>query len=391
MNHYRWYHVYVTKTKGERDSDCAEFFLHNTPIPYKSSAENTIIAARELAYALQNPATQAPFTNIGKSQLVAIEQLSKIFTKAADDRKSTAYPPHKQADHTAAGILKTLHPRRTKYIPSPQPNVIEDEEGLIPANFQHKVHRFPSGPHIIPPEVPNPSPRVNTAQPQKVDMGGPSYNFRSRDNKNPRPQYALTAQHQTPRKANSVTHHILGVDQEYRHLIKGPDRKNWERSFANKLGQLAQGIRSFKGTNMVMLIPKFKVPKDKKVTYGKIVCEMKQEKGRKERTRLTVGGKVLDFTGNISAPTASVITAKCDFTCVVSTPGERCLLAYMKHFYLNNILPFPECMRIPLKIIPQDIIGTYDLKALVDKQGWIYMRIKKGMFSLKQAGIIAYQ
>ena len=48
-------------------------------------------------------------------------------------------------------------------------------------------------------------------------------------------------------------------------------------------------------------------------------------------------------------------------------------------------------MRIPLKIIPQEIINTYELKALVDKQGWIYMRIEKGMYGLKQASIIANQ
>ena len=48
-------------------------------------------------------------------------------------------------------------------------------------------------------------------------------------------------------------------------------------------------------------------------------------------------------------------------------------------------------MRIPLKIIPQEIIDTYDLKALVDDQGWIYMRIEKSMYGLKQDGIIANQ
>ena len=48
-------------------------------------------------------------------------------------------------------------------------------------------------------------------------------------------------------------------------------------------------------------------------------------------------------------------------------------------------------MRIPLKIIPQDIIDTYDLKALVDEQGWIYMRTEKDLYGLKQAGIIANQ
>ena len=48
-------------------------------------------------------------------------------------------------------------------------------------------------------------------------------------------------------------------------------------------------------------------------------------------------------------------------------------------------------MRIPLKIIPQEIIDTYEPKALVDNQGWIYMRIEKGVYGLKLAGIITNQ
>ena len=118
---------------------------------------------------------------------------------------------------------------------------------------------------------------------------------------------------------------------------------------------------------------------------------MKPEKEDKERTRLTVGGNLLDVTGNLSAPTASVTTSKCVFNSVVSNPGARCLLADIKHFYLKNILPDPEFMRIPLKIIPQEIIDAYDLKALVDDHGWIYMHIEKGMYCLNQAGIIANQ
>ena len=96
-----------------------------------------------------------------------------------------------------------------------------------------------------------------------------------------------------------------------------------------------------------------------------------------------MGRNLLDFIGNLSAPTASVTTEKCFFNSVVSIPGDRCLLADIKHFYLNNILPDPEFMRIPIKIIPREIIDYYDLKALVDNQGWIYMCIKKGMYGLK--------
>ena len=37
-------------------------------------------------------------------------------------------------------------------------------------------------------------------------------------------------------------------------------------------------------------------------------------------------------------------------------------------------------MRIPFKIILQEIIDAYNLTALVNDQGRIYMRIKKGMY-----------
>ena len=93
---------------------------------------------------------------------------------------------------------------------------------------------------------------------------------------------------QKTREANSVTHQISGMAHEYRHMIKGPERKIWEIYFANELGQLDQGIIEVKGTNTAMFIPKSKVLKEKKVTYVKIVCKVKTEKEEKERTRLTV-------------------------------------------------------------------------------------------------------
>ena len=119
---------------------------------------------------------------------------------------------------------------------------------------------------------------VQTVQPPRVDTEGPSYNLISRGKKTPIPHFELTAQFQKIHEANSVTHQIFGVAQEYRHMVKGPDRKIWEISFANEMGQLAQGIIMVKGTNTVIFIPKTQVPKDKKVTYGKIVCKVNPEK-----------------------------------------------------------------------------------------------------------------
>ena len=83
---------------------------------------------------------------------------------------------------------------------------------------------------------------------------------------------------------------------------------------------------------MSQFICKEQVPKDKIATYGKIVCKVKPEKENRERTILTVGGKLLDFTENIRAPTASVATEKYVFKSVVSTPGARCLLENINFF-----------------------------------------------------------
>ena len=62
---------------------------------------------------------------------------------------------------------------------------------------------------------------------------------------------------------------------------------------------------------------------------------------------------------------------------------------WRKKFYLNNDLPNPEYMKLQLHIIPHEIINKYALHDLVDKDGWVYPKIVKGMYGLKQAGIIA--
>ena len=77
--------VYITKTRGEGDSDCVESFPHNTPLPSKYFSENVIIVAHELSHALKKPAPQAPFANISDPQMVAIEKLSDIFSKVTDN------------------------------------------------------------------------------------------------------------------------------------------------------------------------------------------------------------------------------------------------------------------------------------------------------------------
>ena len=48
----------------------------------------------------------------------------------------------------------------------------------------------------------------------------------------------------------------------------------------------------------------------------------------------------------------------------------------------------PEYMRLPSKIIPQEIMEQYNLQTKIN-DGWVYVRIDKGMYRLPQAGILA--
>ena len=58
-----------------------------------------------------------------------------------------------------------------------------------------------------------------------------------------------------------------GKSQEYRHLMKGPDKQKWTRSVENDIGRLFQGIRDIEGTYICFFIHRHEVTQDSKVTY----------------------------------------------------------------------------------------------------------------------------
>ena len=110
-------------------------------------------------------------------------------------------------------------PTLTKPIPLEHSNITEDYDENSPTSFQHNIHTYLSGPHIILPDIPVPPPRVRPAQPPRVKMGGPSSNLISSCKKNHVPNFALSAQLQYFKEANTVTHQISGVAREYQHLV----------------------------------------------------------------------------------------------------------------------------------------------------------------------------
>jgi hypothetical protein len=47
----------------------------------------------------------------------------------------------------------------------------------------------------------------------------------------------------------------------------------WKRGFGIELGRLFQGIHDIPGTDTCLFVKLTNIPKDGKITYGKIVCD----------------------------------------------------------------------------------------------------------------------
>ena len=104
---------------------------------------------------------------------------------------------------------------------------------------------------------------------------------------------------------------------------------------------------------MCFFIKKFQVPTHKCATYGRICCSVCLQKEEIYHTRLTVGGNLIDFPGNMSTPTADLLTAKLLINSTISTPGTVFLGIDLANFYLNTPMADPEYMRLRLDIIPE--------------------------------------
>jgi hypothetical protein len=156
---------------------------------------------------------------------------------------------------------------------------------------------------------------------------------------------------------NSVIHPVTGKEVQYKDLMKdailGPI---FEIGLSNELGRICQGTHDIAGTNTAFFIELTSIPKDRKITYGKLVCDFKPNKTEKHRVILTVGGDRLDYRGDTATSTADITTFKILINSTLSTTEAKMMMIDIKYYDLGTPLPTHEYMRLPLTILPQDII-----------------------------------
>jgi hypothetical protein len=126
---------------------------------------------------------------------------------------------------------------------------------------------------------------------------------------------------------------------EYMALMNDPDLQPlWKRGFSNEADRLFQGIRDIPGTNTCFFVELTSIPKDKIITYGKIVCDYKPHKKEKERVRLTAGSDRLDYSGDVATSTADITTFKILINSTLSTKYAAMMMMEIKIYYLDTPL-----------------------------------------------------
>ena len=79
------------------------------------------------------------------------------------------------------------------------------------------------------------------------------------------------------------------------------------------------------------------------------------QKAETRRTRLVVGGNLINFPGDVKTPISGIITAKLIFNSVLSTKNSKLMCADIANFYLKNPINIYDYMKLPLDIIPEEI------------------------------------
>ncbi len=63
----------------------------------------------------------------------------------------------------------------------------------------------------------------------------------------------------------------------------------------------------------------------------------------------------------------------------------------IENFYFNTPMLRYEYVHIRINDVPEEIIKQYNLHEKINSEGYVYIKVRKGMYGLPQAGILAQQ
>ena len=412
LRHYRCLTCYIPSTHRERVTDTVEIVPHLIPIP-NSSVESVLKSTAENLIRYLN--TQLHLWGSKRSSVTeALEKIAVLLNRVKQEppelktstTKTFEVKPTEVMTVTSEGGGET---KREKNITSEQKEKITVKKDSTNLNRIIKESTPKSVKNSSPPPVkhsvvdPLQHPRHTREVMGKVIKKFPSikhpmllrrHHLKPRHSSyRARAAEYLAVQHMDGFPLHLHANHIYtekGVRMRIDKLLQ-ENRIVWGKSLSNELGRLTQGIRNIVGNGAMEFIKISEVPKGKKVAYSNMVCDYRPTKEEKYRVRLTVGGDVLDYYGNAASPAASLIETKLLINSTISDAcdGARFLTLDIRDFFLQSFLKEPEYLRIHSRYFLDDIRRQYDIDNLIAPDGYVYCKIKRGMYGLKQAAKLA--
>ena len=107
---------------------------------------------------------------------------------------------------------------------------------------------------------------------------------------------------------------------------------------------------------------------------------------------MTAGGDKLDYPGDASSPTVSMPDAKIHISSTISDAKHRAryLGLDIKKYYLGTPMDYFQYMRVHPSVIPKEVWDDPNYDINIANDGYVYLEIRRGMYGLKEAGIIAF-
>ena len=93
---------------------------------------------------------------------------------------------------------------------------------------------------------------------------------------------------------------------------------------------------------------KYRIPKDRKITYANFICNIHPQKPETHRVRLTAGGDKLDYPGNPSSSAVSLLNVKIHINSTISSAKHHAIYMCIdiKNLYIGTPVSYFQYMRI---------------------------------------------
>jgi hypothetical protein len=411
--HYRCYKCYFTDTMKERDVLKVDFFPEKIIFPKFSSEDYLKQTAEDMLHLLKAPqrSSMASSLAFGTPILNAFAKVASLLGGAVAP-PTTALPPSPRQVAVPQPLPTTPPP-----LPVPAPRVVTPAPIAVPTP---RVPLAPPRVHLAPMQAPVrlPLPQATTKQfpdlyktvpyPMPHSYARTGFNPRQPffNQHNPfyngqmaRLQFSQSVQHD-PSVSGKMFNPMTGRAETIDTLLQGPDKQIWTTSLSNEWGRCAQGISKNRpqsdaiiGNQTIFFIPPHQVPTGRKVSYANFVCTMQPGKAEQYRIHMTVGGDKLDAFQDVRSPAVGITDTKLHINSTISDAkhGARYCTGDLKDFFLVLDMTIFQYMRVHRKYVRNEILDEYGLTdEYYNSRGYVYLEIRKGMYGLKEASILAY-